>query len=163
MMIDMSHFTESEGDNRVDYSHILSIISSCDDPDKLRVFYANAHRKNVTEVYEAAQRRLTKLIPKAIKGSLEANFWDMIGAHQTLLLSHDRPTRKLSKAWALAIEEGVIAALEKWVEAGDQCWAFSHFMAKKQAKFTAEHIVKTFPDHFSKNLHDVAQQRLTQS
>ena len=147
-------------DDLPNYSRILNLISESRDPEKLMAFVANAQKKNVPEVRDAALNQLNALRPARKGGSFEFAFWDMLMAYQKVLLENARPTKRLMKAWGMALSDDEAQALTQWVENGEQAWAFDNLISQGLVDITAEKLVLRFPKRFEPEICDQARQRV---
>ena len=68
-----------------DAQKMLNLIGSCEDPEKLRSWHANARKAAHLDLAEAAFRKLIAILPEEKPGSVEHDFWQTIHAFEHIL------------------------------------------------------------------------------
>ena len=80
-----------------DPSRMLEFVSSCDDPEKLRVIIENARRRGATELADSAFRRLVSILPSEQPGTVEHDFWRTVHTFEHVLTEENGRTTRLSR------------------------------------------------------------------
>ena len=147
-------------DDEQDYTRILLSIEACHDINRLMTFAANAQKRHVPIVRDAALKRIETLIPLHKKGSFEFEFWEMFTAYQKALFENGKPALKLNETWKLAMADGEIQALNNWVENRLQAWTFEYLADQGDLHITAESLLLKFPKKFLPELYVLAENRI---
>ena len=144
-------------DDEPDYRLVLDIIAISRDLDKLIIFAANAKKRNVTIVRDAAIARIKTLLPRHKKASYKHAFWNMMVEYLSVLIDHNKPTLKLYKAWKMALRDSEVEVHTHWVENGDQAWALQRLIANGSTSLSAEGIALKFSDLFEEETKVLAE------
>lgn len=142
------------------YTRILDSIASCKDVEKLTTFAANAKKRNVTVVKDAAIAQLKMLVPKYAKASFEYGFWTMLLEYQHVLIEHGKPTLKLDSAWKMAMREDEADILSDWIKNGHQAWVLGHLSRTSPKSLSAETLALKFSGLFSAETLRAAERNL---
>ena len=131
-----------------DYSRVLELISTCDDPAKLQKFIENAARKNVQEVRDAAVIRLTSLTPENRPGTLEYDFWRTLKAYERALREQGKPNVRLLKSREKVASQGVEKTLTDWATLKLHKWVFDYLVQNGMSDLTGESVILRHADRF---------------
>lgn len=140
---------------------ILNSILECDDPAKLRIWIANARRKQETGIADAAFRRLISLVPSEQPGTVEHDFWQTIQAFEFTLSDERGKTTRLSRTRQKVVRVGVIETLKDWALSDKKTEGFEMLLERGMPELTGEAIVLRHPDKFDAKVQAAARERLT--
>lgn len=143
-----------------DYNRVLEIIASSVDPDQLRQFMENAKRMEANEVYDAAFRKLTEILPEEAPGPLERDFWRSIHALEERLREERGKTVRLSRTRQKIARVGVHKTLTDLALSDTPSEGFGMLLERGMADLTAEAVVLRYPDAFEPQVVTAARTRL---
>lgn len=143
-----------------DLQKMLNLIGSCDDPDRLRTWHANARKAGHLELADAAFRRLIAILPEEKPGTVEHDFWQTIHAFEHILKEERGKTVRLSRTRQMVGRVGVLATLESWAKRTSDTDGFTMLMERNMPELTGEAIVLRHASQFDPEVVDAARDRL---
>jgi len=142
-----------------DHRQALAFIAKCDDAGKLRQLIKHAKAQGVTEVADAAFRRLIELVPAEKRGTVQHDFWRMVNAFEHLRTEQNGRTTRLARTRQKVARVGVLRVLEDWA-VGKKTEGYDILMGLGLPELTGEAIVLRHPTHFSASAVEKAGRRL---
>lgn len=146
-----------------DNSRIFAAIEAQADPDKLRALMANAKRKSVADVYDAAFRRLAEIASEDEPGALDHDFWGHVAAMEQVALEHHGKAVRMTGTRQVVRKNGVAVALGKLVSGKDAADGFKQLADRNMPELTAEAIVLRHSADFAPEVVTVARARLVRA
>ena len=145
-----------------DYSNILKVIETSEDPEKLRQIEKNAREQNAPEVRKAALRRITKILTKEKSDTIEHDFWTSIHAlEEARTIINDRTTR-LTRTRQKIKRDGVMETLRSLATSKKPRDGFLMLMELNMPELTAEAVVLRHSAKFEDHVVEAARQRLVE-
>jgi hypothetical protein len=142
-------------DNRM----ALAFISTSQDKAALTQIVENARRKGAAEVEAAAFKKLIAIVPEALPGSLEHDFWTTIHAFEFVLTQERGKTTRLARTRQKVQRLGVAATLIDWAY-GKQTDGFDMLIERGMPELCGEAIIVRHADCFPAAVVAAARQRL---
>jgi hypothetical protein len=143
-----------------DNSRIFASIEAQADPDKLRALMVNARAKSVTDVYDAAFRRLADIASEEDPGTVDHDFWAHVAAREQTLREERGKAVRLTGARQMARKHGVTGALGKLVSVKDDGDGFDQMIARNMPELTGEAVVLKHSAEFAPEIVAIARARL---
>lgn len=137
----------------------LRTIEQCDDPDKLQQIMQNARERGVTEVRDAAFRRLCAVKPSAEPGSLEHAVWQSVYALEEVLKEERKKTTLLARTRQKIGRDGEQKTVHDLVLKGSSA-GFGMLMERGMLDLTFEALALKFPTRFDVTVLGSARSRL---
>ena len=143
-----------------DAQKILDLIATCDDPEKLQTWRANARRAGRVDVADAAFRRRIAILPEERPGTVEHDFWQTVHAFEHILTEERGKTVRLSRTRQMVGRVGVVATLKSWAKRTSDTDGFTMLMERNMPKLTGEAIVLRHASQFEPEIVAAARNRL---
>jgi hypothetical protein len=134
----------------------LRTIESCDDPVKLQQIMENARERGVTEVWEAAFRRLCMVKPSAEPGTLEHAVWQSIYALEEVLKDERNRTTLLARTRQKISRDGEQRTVRDLVLKGGSA-GFEMLIERGMPDLTFETLALKFPERFDAEVLEAAR------
>jgi len=146
-----------------DPAKILSLIATCDDPEKLRSWITNARKGGDNRIADAAFRRLISVLPKEKPGTVEHDFWQTIHAFEHVLSEERGKTTRLARTRQKVARVGEIQTLKDWALSSKSTDGFTMLLERNMPELTGEAIVLRHAKQFGADVLAAANQRLVQA
>ncbi|UYN95207.1 MAG: hypothetical protein KIT25_24890 [Enhydrobacter sp.] len=143
-----------------DVQKMLGLIGTCDDPEKLRSWHANALKAAHPDLAAAAFRRLIAILPAETPGTLEHDFWQTVHAFEHILKEERGKTVRLSRTRQMVARVGVVATLMSWAKRTTDTDGFTMLMERNMPELTGEAIVLRHASQFDPEVVTAARDRL---
>ncbi len=143
-----------------DYRRVLDIVAASEDPDQLRQFMENAKRMEADEVYEAAFRRLTEILPHESPGPIDRDFWRSIHALEQRLREERGKTVRLTRTRQKLGRVGAMQTLSDLALSATPSDGFEMLIERGMADLTAEAVILRHQEHFEPDVIEAARLRL---
>jgi hypothetical protein len=143
-----------------DHMKALASIAVATDPAKLRTLRENARRLGVSEVEEAAFKRLIEVLPGEAPGSIEHDFWKTIHAFEELLRDERGKTVRLSRTRQKIDRVGVMQTLVDFATSKKPTEGFNMLIERGLPELTGEALVLKHSSHFDPAVVAAAKSRL---
>jgi hypothetical protein len=143
-----------------DHTKVLASIAVATDPAKLRTLRENAQRLGVSEVEEAAFKRLIEILPEEAPGSIEHAFWKTIFAFEELLRDERGKTVRLSRTRQKIDRVGVTQTLVDFAISTKPTEGFSMPIERGLPELTGEALVLKHSSLFELGVVAAAESRL---
>ena len=143
-----------------DHKKVLASIAVATDPAKLRTLRENARRLGVSEVEEAAFKRLIEVLPGEAPGSIEHDFWKTIHAFEELLRDERGKTVRLSRTRQKIDRVGVMQTLVDFATSKKPTEGFNMLIERGLPELTGEALVLKHSSHFDPAVVAAAKSRL---
>lgn len=124
-----------------DYSKVIAIIETANNPDKLRQLMANARRMKVKEVEDAAFRRLVEIMPEEQPGTVEHDFWRSIHSLEQVLTDERGKTIRLARTRQKLARVGVMQTLRDFALSKAPTQGFEMLIDRGMPELTGEAVV----------------------
>lgn len=143
-----------------DHKKVLASIAVATDPAKLRTLRQNAQRLGVSEVDDAAFRRLVEILPEGAPGSIEHDFWKTIHAFEEILRDERGKTVRLSRTRQKIDRVGVMRTLIDFALSKTPTDGFNMLIERGLPELTGEALVLKHSGHFEPAVLEAAKSRL---
>jgi hypothetical protein len=140
--------------------NMLSYISTCQDPAKLRQICINARSKGNQVVEDAASLRLYEILPAAEPGSFEHDVWKSIHALEHSLTTERGKTTRLQRTRNSIAAKGELATVAGLLNKKKASEGFGMLIERRMPELTFEELALRHPDRFTAEQLESARVRL---
>ena len=143
-----------------DYTRVLAVIATSEDPDQLRRFINNAKREGADKVNQAAFRRLLVVLPEETPGTIEYDFWRTIFAFEEVLREERGKTVRLSRTRQKVQRVGVMQTVIDLTTSKSPADGFKMLIEREMPELAVEAIVLRHVSKFDEDVVTAATERL---
>jgi len=143
-----------------DHSKQLAFIEGCNDADRLRDFLRNVRKVGDVILTDAAFKKLLAIVPGALPGTLEHDFWQTINAFEQILTDERGRKTLLSRTRQKVGRVGIVATLTDWALSRKPSDGFQQLQERGLLELTGEAIVLRHADLFLPDVVAAARARL---
>lgn len=146
-----------------DHTKVLASIAAATDPAKLRTLRENAQRLGVSQVDEAAFRRLVEILPEEAPGSIEQDLWKTIHAFEEIPRDERGKTVRLSRTRQKIDRVGVMRTLIDFAVSKTPTDGFNMLIERRLPELTGEALVLKHASRFEPEVLEAARSRLEEA
>lgn len=143
-----------------DRTRVLTNITNCQDPARLRVYMKNAQARGADEIYDAAFHQLIQVQPTAQVGTVARDARRTIHAFEELLRFERGKTVRLSRTRQAIKNKGEVRTVTDLVLGKNASGGFAMLQERNLLKMSFEAIVIARSDHFAVDVVERARTRL---
>ena len=139
---------------------MLEFVSSCEDPEQLRIVVENARKRGGTDLADAAFRRLVTVLPSEQPGTVEHDFWRTVYTFEHVLTEERGRSTRLTRTRQKVGRVGVHQTLIDWALGKNETEGFAMLLERGLPELAGEAIVLRHRDGFESEVVSAAQARL---
>ena len=143
-----------------DSDRMLEFVSSCEDPEQLRIVVENARKRGGTDLADAAFRRLVTVLPSEQPGTVEHDFWRTVYTFEHVLTEERGRSTRLTRTRQKVGRVGVHQTLIDWALGKNETEGFAMLLERGLPELAGEAIVLRHRDGFESEVVGAAQARL---
>ncbi len=142
------------------YDRILTLISTCNDPAKLRQWIYNANKRQAFEVRNAAYRQLSEIAHRAGASNMNNIGYRILAVYQTRLTSSRCCNVKMKKFKELLRDSGGVALLRDLLGRQRYQKISQSLVDMELADLTIEAAILAYASQFEQDEVDTARELL---